>query len=624
MATAQSQTGQPATGYALRPWLRRIEVDLGPLEEWRGMKKGEIVRFASDGTPKGLKITGSFQKTVMGMPSPSTVSVYNLARDTRDAIRGSLTKITVRAGWQNTELHTLFQGSVLSAVSERQGADIVTKISAIPGYGAMVRGITSKTWAAGTPVKDVVADLARDMPGLTVSGGGMEGVVGTIGEGGWSFAGSSKDGLTQLANEQGFSWSADDGEFKAVGDKAVFGGYVELNGKDGGLLSVTPTLTGPMQIQTGVKIKALYVPGITAGASVKVNSDVSPKLNGTYRVNTCNIGIDTHSDQWTMDIDAFTPLPGTGKASVASATSAQVSAPSKKAAKTPENPTGQWEQDFDAFVESLDPLLLTEKDRLLLCLPEIAEAMSKGKLNEHNRRGWLHLQSMLRHWFSGQAEAAEPKVKNPDAEPFWVDWNWVMSFQRARDKYAIFTRTNYDPYGADQLEPHVMNEAAQKSLGAVLCRDGYMGVGRVDFDFTELPCQQWQQAYHTHIAVPRSVIPDGLQVAMGAFTLRALAGGWTEPNGKGGHAVHVTKMAVFVHDVFNFEEEWTESTIGLMYWSCEHLAFNEGYEEGYTKLNNGDFRNFRDQYGQGGDFLVLSQPHKVANLSGTRYDFTCP
>ena len=294
-----------ATSNQNKPWLRRIVVTLGPLEEWRGKAQGEVVQFESDGTPKGLKVTGTFQKTLMGMPTPSQVTVFNLASDTRNAIRGSLTKITVQVGWQNTELHTLFQGSVLSAVSERNGADIITKISALPGYGSLVRGVSSKTFASGTPVKDVVTSLAGDLPGLTIGDSGMEGIIGIIGGGGWSFAGSTKDALTQLATEHGFSWHVDDGQFKAVGDKAKFGGVVELNGKNGGLISVVPTLTGPLQMQTGVKIKAIYVPGVTAGSSVKVNSDISPKLNGEYRVHTCNTSIDAYSDQWTMDIESF-------------------------------------------------------------------------------------------------------------------------------------------------------------------------------------------------------------------------------------------------------------------------------------------------------------------------------
>ena len=154
-----------------RPFLRRIVVTLGPLEEWRGKSRGEIVQFKSDGTLEGLRVTGTFQKTLMGMPQPSQISIYNLSRDTRNAIKGSLTKITVEAGWNNTDLRKVFQGSIMSSSSERNGPDIVTKLVALPGYGSLVRGVSSVTFGAGTPVSVAAQKLASDLPGMTVQGG---------------------------------------------------------------------------------------------------------------------------------------------------------------------------------------------------------------------------------------------------------------------------------------------------------------------------------------------------------------------------------------------------------------------------------------------------------------------
>ena len=292
---------------ALKPqtYLRRIVVTLGPLEEWRGLSSGHVVEFEGNGTMDSLHVAASFQKTVMGMPSPATVTVYNLARDTRDAIRGGMTKLTVQAGWQGEELHTAFQGSVISAVSERSGPGIVTKISAIPGHGALSKGVTSRTFKEGTLLHDVVRVLASDLPGVTVADSGIEGIPGTLREGGWIFVGKTKDALTQLAEEYGFSWHVDTGTFQAVGDHAVFGNTVELSGNGGGLISVTPLLAGPMQERTGVQIKAVYIPGITAGGSVRVVSGVSPQLNGTYRIHTASINLDSHGDAWTMDIDSL-------------------------------------------------------------------------------------------------------------------------------------------------------------------------------------------------------------------------------------------------------------------------------------------------------------------------------
>ena len=188
-----------------RPFLRRIVVTLGPLEEWRGKSRGEIVQFKSDGTLEGLRVTGTFQKTLMGMPQPSQISIYNLSRDTRNAIMGSLTKITVEAGWNNTDLRKVFQGSIMSSSSERSGPDIVTKLVALPGYGSLVRGVSSVTFGAGTPVSVAARKLASDLPGMTVQGGNFQGVAGNIGPRGWSYAGSTKDGLTRLGEEHGFS-----------------------------------------------------------------------------------------------------------------------------------------------------------------------------------------------------------------------------------------------------------------------------------------------------------------------------------------------------------------------------------------------------------------------------------
>lgn len=288
-----------------RPWLRIIRVTLGPLEEWRGSTAGEVVTWQSDGTLKGLRVTASVQKTIMGIPNPSSISVYNLSRDVRNGIKASLTKITIDAGWSNTELRTVFSGSVLSSSSERSGSDIVTKISALPGYGALVRGVSSHTAAPGSSVESVAKRLAQDLPGVQVPQDSLPGVSGKIGSGGWSYAGSTKDGLTRLADEYGFSWAVNDGVFGAIGDKHMLPDFVDLNGQTGGLINIAPIVTGPLQVQTGVKVRALYLPGLNAGASVKVTSEINPRLSGVYRIHTLGINIDAYDESWTMDIESF-------------------------------------------------------------------------------------------------------------------------------------------------------------------------------------------------------------------------------------------------------------------------------------------------------------------------------
>lgn len=290
---------------AIFPWLRKIVVTLGPLEEYKGASGGSTVQFVSDGTQNGLRAACNINKTVMGMPNPSTISIYNLSQDTRRSIHKSLTKVTVEAGWLNTEMHKVFQGSVMSVVSERQGTEIVTKLSCLPGYGALVVSSVSVSYKQGVAVREAVKDLGAKLPGVGVDDNNLKDIDGVFDQSGWSFAGGAKDALTELAGEHGFSWTIDDGSLMAVGDKSKFDGLVALDGKQGGLILVSPTLQGPLQVRTGVKIKAIYVPGVKPGATVRVRSSIDESLDGDYRIHTANFNLDAYSEEFTMDLESF-------------------------------------------------------------------------------------------------------------------------------------------------------------------------------------------------------------------------------------------------------------------------------------------------------------------------------
>lgn len=288
-----------------RPWLRKVLVTLGPLAEWQNKSAGSTVQFASDGTMNGLRVSANIQKTLMGLPSPSTIKVYNLSDDTRNAVKKGLTKLTLQAGWENTNMAAIYKGSIMNVQSERAGADIITSFLVLPGFGALAMGASSVTFGPGTSVSAAAGQLGKDLPGITVNPESFQGVEGNIGGKGWSYAGSTKDGLNRLAEEYGFSWSVQEGTLKCMGDKFMLGSSVELNGDNGGLINISPILSGPLQWTTGVKIKALYVPGITVGSSVKVSSKLNKSLSGTYRVHTIGIDLDTYSSNWTMDIESY-------------------------------------------------------------------------------------------------------------------------------------------------------------------------------------------------------------------------------------------------------------------------------------------------------------------------------
>ena len=271
----------------------------------------------------------------------------------------------------------------------------------------------------------------------------------------------------------------------------------------------------------------------------------------------------------------------------------------------------------EAFNETADSLKgLESNDELLLCLPEIAEAEATRCTFSNDAEGWRYLKSMFHKWFSGPAnEKAET-----NKEPFWVDWNWIMSYGRARMAYDGFCA----PY-------RMFNVPGKDSLAAKLKEDDYLtdeyryfdyiSPKRRHFDDISPDWQAWKKGSFQYYIVNNllTVIPDGLTAAMGAFSLRALARGNTEPLPEGGHRINVEALAVFVWDSFNFEGSYP-----LGFWSCEEKKFAALLpdREGFRSLNNTDFEAFRVRTGKGNDFLVVSQLHLVENFEGISYDTT--
>lgn len=274
------------------PWLRVIKVTLQTDFDNR-----KIV-VESNGTLNTLRITGTFNKSIMGFAQKSSLNIYNFSNKLRDNLYGTRCKVKVEAGYANTELKTLFIGNALNCFSSRAGADVVTTFELMSGYAALSSGVSSRSFAEGTPLATVVKTLTKDVPDIPAE---VPNIQGVISAGGWSFAGSTKQGLTELCSEYGLSWTSYDDKLVITEDKKVLPSDLTLDA-DAGLIAVTPEFTGPFSICTGLKIKSLYIPGIFPGSSITLKSTLVPKLNRTYKVTSQVVNVDCYSSSWTMGL----------------------------------------------------------------------------------------------------------------------------------------------------------------------------------------------------------------------------------------------------------------------------------------------------------------------------------
>lgn len=274
-------------------FLRRCEITIGPLADQQG---GGNVRNAllivADGTQQRLRAAFSASKTLTGEPNKTEVLVYNLSRETRQAIRGNLARVRVTAGYSSdpASMALVASGALLSAVHYREGPDIVTHMTVLDGYGGLVYGVFSNSYAGGTPLNTIVRDVAQSMPGVEVGQVELPGVVPSKGV---ALAGAPNAQLNKLGDQHGFSWSVQNGVFQAIDDRRDTGRMHSFD-SDYNLMSCMPLLNGPLQMQAGVEIQAKFDARVKPGDRMRIRSTIAPNLSGEYKVTSVNLSFDSH------------------------------------------------------------------------------------------------------------------------------------------------------------------------------------------------------------------------------------------------------------------------------------------------------------------------------------------
>ena len=280
---------------------RELEVYIGPFAEWKGkpLDKRQAIKLISNGNINTPKISVSISKAALSVWHSCTIDIYNLSKETRAALKSGLS-VNVFAGFEGQEKELVFRGGIIYTNNDRQGPDIVTKISCSTAMGGMLLSNTSKTYTNGVPIAQAVEELAKQIPGVTVDSKNIQ-ISGKVGYSGFSFAGPTKQALDKLANQFGFSWTVDNDVFKAVADGKNTPGEAVLIPANG-LRKVSPRINGMWMYQEGADIEAQYQPGVELWKVVTVKSVLNPTMNGKYCCHELNYNLCPKDSSWDMHI----------------------------------------------------------------------------------------------------------------------------------------------------------------------------------------------------------------------------------------------------------------------------------------------------------------------------------
>ncbi len=289
-------------------YIRQAQVLISPLRESAGtIDRNEAIVINSTGNKNDIRIVFTVQKNIMAMGQPNEIQIsfYNLAPATRQLLSKQATAFLLEVGYERggVPLQTVASAGIASVKPGRQNENITTTIFGYDGQDGLAQAVSSKAYDGVTRLKDIVSELAADIPGVDVSIGNIR-INDNLSTGskGRILTGRTSNLLYRLAREFGFSWTVDNGVFKAISDSLTSGNLFNISSKNGALLNVNPRIDNVIQRYIGIEISTVLDPRISPGDLIKLDSQVIPQLNNTYQAtNVTHVG-DTHANAWTTNI----------------------------------------------------------------------------------------------------------------------------------------------------------------------------------------------------------------------------------------------------------------------------------------------------------------------------------
>jgi hypothetical protein len=246
-------------------------------------------------------------------PNTCTLKIWNLSENQRQHIeslsvkkksgRGKI-RVQIEAGW-NGENSVIFSGDLRTAVTTREGPDLVTTIEGDDGGRDFLLARVSRSFPAGTSVATVIRALVQ---ALGVGEGNLSSFqfrtrAGATFPAGTVLTGKADLELTRLLHSCGMTWSVQNGALQILeAGKALATSAVLLRARDG--LPMTGLLETPSVDPDGtVNAIACIMPGLQPGGRVQIDC---PTLQGLYQVHQVRYVGDTAAEQWDAELECKT------------------------------------------------------------------------------------------------------------------------------------------------------------------------------------------------------------------------------------------------------------------------------------------------------------------------------
>jgi len=251
-----------------------------------------------------LKISFDVSKSISSSQNSAKIQIWNLSEAHRNSIGKELDDIMLEAGYmppgEGGNVGIIFKGQMRDVEHKREGPDIVTTLSCGEGDRAFRKATISKTFRAGTEVKEVVDEIYKQLEAEGIDRGEWkfpDDINDRKFKRPYSMCGGCKREMDTLGRGKGFYWSVQNGTMEVIPHDGYVGGIVLISPETG--MVDTPTIT-----DNGVKVSALLNPEIRPNRRVRIESQTL-EMNaegGEYRVSQCDYSGDNREGDFIVQV----------------------------------------------------------------------------------------------------------------------------------------------------------------------------------------------------------------------------------------------------------------------------------------------------------------------------------
>lgn len=244
----------------------------------------------------GLDIAFEIEKDLSPEPNPCHIEIYNLSEQNRAMLSKSKSvPVLLKAGY-NGNVGVIFRGDMQNCVHEKIGPTWKTVLASGDGAMAIQSARINKSFAKGTPVKDIIQEIAKQLK-LPCDGAlkQLQGLSEELARG-FCVSGNAMEDLSRMLNQYGYSASIQNNSLQllkqggSLADKAIN-------------LAADSGLKGTPQVgfDKMLKLQAVLMPELLPGTKVHIESSV---YNGFAIIQSVRFYGAKFGEEWGAEIIA--------------------------------------------------------------------------------------------------------------------------------------------------------------------------------------------------------------------------------------------------------------------------------------------------------------------------------